>query len=183
MKKILLFIGLSVMTFGAFATKVPSVVVNKSNGGWTALLNLYNYVTYTPAELSPTGVGQLDCTGNGFTACRVPNCTGLNVNDGNSVTFITDAGKIVSFKNAINDVIAQYESAQAATMNPNSDKAAYVPTCYTKTISFSGKAIGNGKKKQDTFVVRGVVKANSGNSSTMEIYIEKVDLFAIAGNN
>ena len=61
-------------SFDAFADKVPAVVVNKSQGGFTALLNLYNYVTYTPASLSSTGVGQLDCVGSGYTACRVPNC-------------------------------------------------------------------------------------------------------------
>ena len=186
MKKLLLFIGLSVMTFGAFAEKVPSVVVNKYNGGWTAILNLYNYVNYTPAQASPSGVAQLDCSGSGFTACRVPNCTSLDVNDGNSVIHVTEAAKLTAFQQAINDVIVQYETAleQSTVSQTNSnEKGGSVPTIYTKTIAMAtGSGAGNGKRKE-TYVVRGVVKSSSANTSTMEIYIEKVDLFAIAGSN
>lgn len=186
MKKLLLFIGLSVMTFGAFAEKVPSVVVNKYNGGWTAILNLYNYVSYTPAELSPTGVGQLDCSGGGFTPCRVPNCTSLDVNDGNTVIHVTEASKLTAFQQAINDVIVQHEIAveqHIAAQAHGDAKGVSVPSTYTKTIAMAtGPGAGNGKKKE-TYVVRGVVKSSTANTSTLEIYIEKVDLFTMAGSN
>lgn len=187
MKKLLLFIGLSVMTFGAFAGKVPSVVVNKFNGGWMALLNLYNYVTYTPAEVSPNGIGQLDCSGSGFTACRVPNCTSMNVNDGSMVSSITDVSKLNAFKTAINDVIVQYETAleqsqSCATHNGNS-KAPSVPTVYSKQIVLANNSNATNVNRQEHYVVRGVVKAMSSQSSTMEIYIEKVNLFSLSGSN
>lgn len=184
----LLFIGLTVMAFGAFAEKVPSVVVNKYNGGWTAIFNLYNYVCFTPAESSPTGVGQLDCSGGGFTACRIPNCTSLDVNSGNSVLHITEAGKLASFQQAINDVIVQYETAVeqslSASASNNSSKGLSVPTTYSKTIALStGSSSSASGKKKETYVVRGVVTESNATSSTMKIYIEKVDLFAVAGSN
>lgn len=187
MKKLVLFIGLTVLSFGAFAEKVPAVVVNKYNGGWTAILNLYNYVTYTPAELSPTGIGQLDCSGGGFTACRVPNCAHLTVNDGGVATSVSESSKVNALMSAINNVIIQYETAQEQSMDatgkPNASKATSVPSVYTKTIAFPNNAGGQKAKKADTYVVRGVVTASSTNSSTMKVYIEKVNLFPAVGSN
>lgn len=174
------------MTFGAFAEKVPSVIVNKYNGGWTAILNLYNYVNYTPAQISPSGVAQLDCTGSGFTACRVPSCTSLNVNDGNTVIPITDAGKLTAFQQAINDVIVQYETAveQSATAHANSsEKGVSVPSSYSKTIAMAANATTGNAKKQETYVVRGIVTKSNSTSSTLTIYIEKVNLNVMLGSN
>ena len=186
MKKTLLLIGLSILTFGAFAEKVPSVIVNKSQGGFTAIFNLYNYVSYTPAEVSANGVGHLDCTGTGFSACRIPNCCALNVINGNSVSVETESGKLLSFKNAINDVIQQYETAlennASAIASGTAIKA--VPTTYTKTIAFATKGVGKlEKKKTETYVVRGVVTSSTSNASTMKIYIEKTNFLAIVGSN
>lgn len=182
MKKFLLFIGLSIFTFGAFAEKVPAVIVNKSQGGFTAIFNLYNYVSYTPAEISANGVGHLDCSGTGFTACRIPNCNALNVNNGNSFAAETDASKLQSFKEAINDVIHQYETAlenNAAASSHSNVKG--VPTTYTKTIAFSAKGGGKiSKTKMEMYVVRGVVTSSTASTSTMKIYIEKIPVLAIA---
>lgn len=190
MKKILLFIGLSMFSFGAFAEKVPSVVVNKSQGGLTAIVNLYNYVHYTPAEASATGIGQLDCSGSGFTACRVPNCSGLNVIVGNSVTTVTDLSKIQALKNAVNDVINQYEVAQntyaqAVATNGNSTKGTTIPSKYSKTIAFTSPASSSSathKLPTETYVVSGVVTSSTANASTMKIYIEKVNLTSAYNN-
>ena len=187
MKKLVLFIGLTVLSFGAFAEKVPSIVVNKYNGGWTALLNMYNYVTYTPGELTGTGVGQLDCSGSGFTACRVPNCTSLTVIDGSSTTTVTDAGKINAFMVAVNNVISQYEDAQAqymeAAAKSDGSKGVSVPSVYTKTIAMASNAGGLNAQKTVTYVVRGEVTASGPNSSTMKIYIEKVNMLTpVSGN-
>ena len=186
MKKILFLIGLSILTFGAFAEKVPSVIVNKSQGGFTAIFNLYNYVSYTPAEASANGIGHLDCSGTGFTACRVPNCSSLNVINGNSVSVETESSKLNAFKLAINDVIQQYETAlennAAAISSGNATKA--VPTTYTKTITFATKGSGKlGKKLTETYVVKGVVTSSTTTSSTMKIYIEKTNLLSITSNN
>lgn len=187
MKKLVLFIGLTVLSFGAFAEKVPAIVVNKYNGGWTAIINLYNYVTYTPAELSPSGVGQLDCSGGGFTACRVPNCAHLTVNDGSMVTTVTESGKINALLTAINDVIIQYETAQELSMDgsvkQNTSKAPSVPSVYTKTIAFANNAGGLNSKKAETYVVRGVVTTSDASSSSMKIYIEKTNILPSVSSN
>ena len=185
MKKILFLIGLSVLTFGAFAEKVPSVVVNKSQGGVTAIFNLYNYVSYSPAEVSSDGVGHLDCSGSGFSACRVPNFCALNVINGTTVSVVTESSKLNSFKQAINEIIQQYETElenYAAAVAAGSPAKA-VPTTYTKTIAFTAKSTCNAsKKKTDTYVVRGVVTASTANTSTMKIYIEKTNLFNVGSN-
>lgn len=186
MKKILLFIGLSIFSFGAFAEKVPSVTVNKQQGGLTAIVNLYNYVSYTPAELSPTGFAQLNCSGSGFTACRVPNCASITVNTLNGISNVTEASKIQAFVTAINNVISQYETALENSISTNQigEKGANVPTVYTKTLAFASSASGIGKqKKTETYVVRGVVTANTGSSSTMKVYIEKVDFNNLTAGN
>lgn len=180
MKKLLLIIGLSIFSFSVFAEKVPAVIVNKTQGGLTAVLNLYNYVTYTPASATASGCAQLDCSGSGFSACRVPNCTGMPVNTGNAVVYMEDAGILLSFKNAINDVVMQYETAleQYNQMVSTSGlpKGASLPTVYTKTIAMTGSSGAFGKKsKAETYVIRGVVTASTSNSSTMKIYIEKID--------
>ena len=187
MKKLLLFIGLSVLTFGAFAEKVPSVIVSKSQGGLTALFNLYNYVHYTPAEMTGSGVAQLDCAGSGFAPCRVPNCTSLTVNDGSTVTNVSQTSKVNAFVSAINDVIGQYEAAleQAYAENtstkPQNGKIVSVPSVYTKTIAMANSH-GLSANQPETYVVRGVVTANTTNSSTMKIYIEKVNILSSTGS-
>ena len=185
MKKILFLIGLSILSFGAFAEKVPSVIVNKSQGGFTAIFNLYNYVSYTPAEVSANGVGHLDCSGTGFSACRIPNCNALNVINGNTISVETESGKLNSFKLAINDVIQQYETAlennAAAAAAGKPTKA--IPTTYTKAIAFTSKGTSkSSKKKTETYVVRGIVKTSTTNTSTMTIYIEKTNLLNVSSN-
>ena len=186
MKKILFLIGLSILTFGAFAEKVPTVIVNKSQGGFTAIFNLYNYVSYTPAEVSANGVGHLDCSGTGFSACRIPNCNALNVNDDNSVFVVRESSKINAFVIAMNDVIQQYETAleNNAAAIASGAPAKAIPMTYTKTLAFTNKGIGkHGKTQTETFVVRGVVKNSSKNTSTMTIYIEKTNFLPVVGGN
>ena len=112
----------------------------------------------------------------------------MDVNSGNSVLHITEAGKLASFQQAINDVIVQYETAveqsQSASASNNSSKGLSVPTTYSKTIALStGSSSSASGKKKETYVVRGVVTESNATSSTMKIYIEKVDLFAVAGSN
>lgn len=184
MKKFLLLIGLSVLSFATFAEKVPSVVITKQGGGLPALLNLYNYVTFTPAELTSTGVAELCCRGSGFSACRVPNCSVHPVNVGTSVEYVTSYDKVNAFNQAINDIILQYEVAMEENENAiqagGSPKA--LPSVFTKTIAFS--STGNEasmRKHPDTYVVRGVVTKVKGKDSTMKIYIEKTNIFSVVG--
>lgn len=184
MKKFFLLIGLSVLSFVTFAEKVPAVVVNKQQGGLTAIINMYNYVTYTPAELTNTGVAVLDCRGSGYSVCRVPNCAPCPVNNGATVEIASDPTLLNAFKNAFNDVLIQYETAldQATTVQSgNTPKS--VPTVYTKTIAYSNPAKGSSmNKRPETYVIRGVVTNANGGNSTMKIYIEKTNLLSIVGN-
>ena len=186
MKKLVLFIGLTVLAFGAFAEKVPSITVHKQQGGLSGFFNLYNYVHFTPGELTPSGVGRLDCSGPGLTACRVPTCTSLTVIDGSTTTTITEAGKVNALMSAVNNVISQYEAAQAQSMGPatkdDSSKGVSIPSVYTKTIALAGNGGGLNTQKTVTYVVRGEVTASGPNSSTMKIYIEKVNLLTANGN-
>lgn len=185
MKKFLLLIGLSVLSFATFAEKVPSVVVNKQQGGFSAIINMYNYVTYTPAELTSTGIAELDCRGSGFTFCRVPNCSPCPVNNGTTVEIASDPVLLTAFKNAFNDVIMQYETAQNNSVAPNQTGSTpkSVPTVYTKTIALENPSKGSlSKKRYDTYVVRGVVTNANGGNSTMKIYVEKTNILSIAGN-
>ena len=184
MKKFFLLIGLSVLSFATFAEKVPSVIVNKQQGGLSAIINMYNYVTYTPAELTSSGIAELDCRGSGYTFCRVPNCSPCPVNNGNTVNIASDPVLLESFKNAFNDVIMQHETAvDNANATPVGQAPKSVPTVFTKTIAINNPAKGSGQNKRpDTYVVRGVVTSDNGGNTTMKIYIEKANIFSIAGN-
>jgi hypothetical protein len=186
MKKFFLLIGLSILSFATFAEKVPTVIVNKSQGGFTAVLNLYNYVSYTPPESTGNGVGRLDCSGSGFSPCRIPNCSSFKVNVGNTVMTVTDPVKMNAFKAGINDVIAEYENALANSIDPNMENSSpkSIPTTYTKTIALSKTNKGSiSKNGNDTYVVRGVVSSSNGANSTMKIYIEQVNLLSPVGLN
>ncbi len=185
MKKFFLLIGLSVLSFATFAEKVPSVIVNKQQGGFSAIINMYNYVTYTPAELTSSGIAELDCRGSGFTFCRVPNCSPCPVNNGNSIEVASDPVLLNSLKNAFNDVILQYETAYEASLSASQSNNVpkSVPTVFTKTIALNNASKGSKPHQRvETYVVRGVVTNSKNGDSTMKIYVEKVNIFSIAGN-
>ena len=179
MKKLVLFMGLTVLSFAAFAEKVPAVIVHKQLGGLSAIFNRYNHVQYTPADQTSNGIAKLDCYGSGFTACRVPICASLPVNDGSTVVHITDAGMLNAFLSAANNVVVQYESALEQCVASNNSKATTVPSVYTKTIAVANN---NATTKADTYVVRGVVTSSTANASTMTIYIEKVNILSSLGH-
>lgn len=103
MKKIFLSICLCMATFALIAD-VPKIIVNKANGGPSAIFNRYNYVTYTPSDGSTYIMGTLDCTGNGYTKCRVPRGSDLMLTNPNygRISNVNINGTLV---NAINDLI------------------------------------------------------------------------------
>lgn len=110
MKKIFLLLGLSMLTICTWAKEVPSVIVHKANGAYWAWLNLYNEILYTPAGEDGTPA-RLDCTGSGFSACRVPNVNNLNYSttqaDNRRKTPTTAEQQ--AFANAINEILAYSE--------------------------------------------------------------------------
>lgn len=85
MKKIALLVLFALLAAPSFnkianAAEQPiyTLSVEKSNGGFFALFNLYGNVSYDE-ELSLDGrtiKGRLRCTGRGFTPCRVPEDAG-----------------------------------------------------------------------------------------------------------
>lgn len=176
MKKFFLIIGMSVFSLALFAEGIPAVTVSKSQGGWTAILNMYNYVTYTPAEVSANGVAQLTCVGNGFSFCRVPNCSTLNVNDGQTVVHVSDQTRISSFVNAMNNVLEQMEEEEnEAALSGN--KNVRLSDSKSKKIAFPNPS-ARGKLKQDTYVVKAVrtgLQTQDG-MGTVNVYIDKVNL-------
>ncbi|MDY6326028.1 MAG: hypothetical protein SPL47_01765 [Bacteroidales bacterium] len=179
MKKIFLFIGLSFFTLGAFAEGVPSVTVNKSQGGWSAIFNLYNYVTYTPAELTDNGVAQLNCQGSGFTWCRVPNCSTMPVNDGSMRIDVTEQTKIDMFTTAINDILGQIENDESANAGTDmgTRRADNKTSVYTKKLAVAGQ-VTRGRVNYDTYVVKAVRKQDLNNGTeTVDLFLDKVRLF------
>lgn len=71
MRKLFIFVCLISMVLGMTAREYPEVIVRKHNGGFWAIFNLYNDIVYTPAD-GEGGLAELDCSGNGFSFCRVP---------------------------------------------------------------------------------------------------------------
>ena len=71
MKRFLIFVSLISLVMGMTAREYPNVIVRKHNGGFWAIFNLYNDIVYTPAD-GEGGFAELDCSGNGFSFCRVP---------------------------------------------------------------------------------------------------------------
>lgn len=176
MKKFFLIFGLSVFSLAAFAEGIPSVSVNKSQGGWTAILNMYNYVSYTPAESSPDGIAQLNCSGNGFSFCRIPNCTSITVSDGSEMKEINDISKVNTLVSAINNVIDQLAENNAETETNSARRTSTTQDVKTKKVAISNPSAKN-RAKCDTYVVKGVSSNNrSADTQTVKIYIDKVDL-------
>ena len=94
---------------------------------------------------------------------------------------------INAFMAAVNNVISQYEDAQAqymeAAAKSDGSKGVSVPSVYTKTIAMASNAGGLNAQKTVTYVVRGEVTASGPHSSTMNIYIEKVNMLTpVSGN-
>ncbi len=179
MKKHLLLIGLSILTLGVFAEGVPTVSVSKSQGGWTAVLNLYNYVNYTPAELTDNGIGQLTCQGSGFTWCRIPNCSTLTVNDATNRVAVTDQTKLNMFSDVINEILEHFENEELTDESNNGDnrQRAQIVTSYSKKLSMKNSST-RGKSLFDSYVIKGIRKINtSTNEEKIDIFVDKVSLF------
>ncbi len=103
MKKLFIFATIFTMVFTLSARDYPGVTVRKHNGGVWAIFNLYNDIEYTPAEATG-GVAELECSGNGFSFCRVP-MLALGGNDHRD-----DLADTRALVNAVNEIIENSES-------------------------------------------------------------------------
>lgn len=160
MKKLFLLFSICLLGSTIFAKEQPAVIVHKSNGGFWAWLNLYNDILYTPSsdELTPA---TLDCTGAGFSACRVPH-TFNTIGANSTITYRNDIVDGV-LANAINELIERSE-VEGAKGNLSGNAS--------KTI-----AIPNGSKgSYDTYMVKGNWQYSKSGEATMYIYINENDL-------
>lgn len=144
MKKIFLLIGLSILTCSLWAEGLPSIIIHKTNGGEWAWLNLYNDIYYTPST-EPGVPARLDCTGRGYSACRVPrdnNIQVANVLHPNEFTETTAAEQL-AICNAINKIIEASETELVKGRNTGStSQTIVVPTAVrgiNKTFCVKGQ--------------------------------------------
>ena len=125
MKRLLIFVSLISMVLGMTAREYPDVIVRKHNGGFWAIFNLYNDIVYTPAD-GEGGLAELDCSGNGFSFCRVPMlATGGSGRE--------DPAETQAITNAINDLIEFSE-----TRTPSETRLANNVHSVTVAIPASG---------------------------------------------
>ena len=162
MKKLLLLASICLIGISAsFAEGDPAVIVRKYNGGWWAWLNLYNKVEYTPSQNG--GPALLECSGKGFSFCRVPSAAFSFVlgstNSNGSVNLTPQVNTRIA--DAVNQLIEQSE-----------DKGSKGVCSGTATKKI---AVQSTSKQTDSYVVKGKWSYNRYGEGTMNIYIDKVN--------
>lgn len=161
MKRLFLFIVAFAMAFSLSAKKQPFVIVHKSNGGYLAWLNLYDDINYTPSN-DETVPATLDCSGAGWSFCRVPH---VSMGEFRSITATTSnvVAANYAFANAINQIIefSENRSRDGATQGSKSI------TVSIPSNNRSGSAI---------FAVKGEWKYNSYGEGDLYIYISPLPL-------
>jgi len=153
MKRVLLLFGALFLACSVWATgDLPTIIIHKSNGGPWAFLNLYNDILYTPAQ-DEEHPATLDCTGAGYSSCRVPRNNALSLYS-QGVTGNSDLSPM--FVDAINQII---EVSERETSNG----------CMRGTQS--KKIAVNGNRGMDTYAVKGTWQCDSRGGCTMYIYV------------
>ena len=157
MKRIFLLFGALFLACSVWAKgDLPTIIIHKSDGGPWAFLNLYNDILYTPAQ-DDTHPATLDCTGSGYSACRVPRNNALSY--ATSQIFTPTLNPI--FIDAINQIIeASEQSASRGAMHGTQSK----------------KIAVNGNRGIETYAVKGTWDYNSRNGCTMYVYITPLNL-------
>ncbi|MCR4680755.1 MAG: hypothetical protein K5636_03975 [Bacteroidales bacterium] len=159
MKRLLLCLCICFMGISLFAEgDRPIVIVHKSNGGYWAWLNLYNDILYHPSE---DGVepATLDCTGAGFSACRVPRVNPF-LTPGDNASSPTLQRIMPAITDAINEIIEKSEERSRSGNNNGS---------YTKKIATPS----NGHSGYETFFIQGKWAYNTYGEGTLKIYINQ----------
>jgi len=156
MKKILIFVSIFSMVLGLSARQYPDVIVRKHNGGFWAIFNLYNDIEYTPAD-GEGGFAELDCSGNGFSFCRVP----MLATGGASNRI--DESETRAITNAVNQVIQYSENLSA-------DQTRFANNTYTLTVAVPGSA----NRRPAYYQVKGVWSYENNGDCIMKITINDV---------
>ena len=159
MKRFFLFLATFAMVFSLSAKQQPFVIVHKSNGGYLAWLNLYNDITYTPSS-DETVPATLDCSGAGWSFCRVP-----HVSMGEFRSISSTTANVVAandaFANTINEIIAFSETQSRGGSTQGSKSI----TVAVPSNDRSGNAV---------FSVMGKWQYNSYGEGDLYIYITPV---------
>ena len=160
MKKLLLILSVCLMGVSLYAEgDQPLVIVHKSNGGYWAWLNLYNDIMYVPSEdgIQPA---MLECSGAGFSSCRVPRQTILHANYPTHPNNVDLNGMITD---AINEIIAKSEeNGQRGVLQGSNCKKIAVRNCT--------------RGGMDTYFIQGAWKYNSRGEGYIKIYISQSDI-------
>lgn len=158
MKRVLLLFGALFLACSVWAKgDLPTIIIHKSDGGPWAFLNLYNDILYTPAQ-DETHPATLDCTGSGYSACRVPRNNALSMYTSNIIGNPTVSPV---FADAINQIIeiSEREASNGCTRGSQSKKIAI--------------QAGRGT---ETYAVKGSWQYDSRGGCTMYIYVTPIAL-------
>lgn len=159
MKRFFLFIAAFAMAFSLSAKKQPFVIVHKSNGGYLAWLNLYDDINYTPSN-DETVPATLDCSGAGWSFCRVPH---VSMGEFRSINTTNASATNTAFTNAINEIIEYSETHSRGGVTQGS-----------KSITVSIPS--NNRSGNSFFAVKGEWQYNSYGEGDLYIYISPLPL-------
>lgn len=161
MKKLFLFVSIITMAFGLMARDIPNVIVHKSNGGLQALFNCYREVTYTPGA-NINDPANLDCSGTGWTFCRIPSMSFALYNPTGNGVSNPAANKAIEC--AINQIIEYSEN----TITRGTTSGSKSVTVAVPTSSRSGS---------ESYFVKGTWKYNQYGEGDLFIYVSPVNDF------
>lgn len=172
MKKLALLVLMAVMLVPALnrsanaEAPIYTLTVNKSNGGFLSLFNLYGNVTYS--EVYDAGVncirGVMNCYGRGCVPCRIPEDAG---NYNNGITPIT-SDLPVGFTAAVNGLIEQSERQFEAGIKKGAESKKVMPTATTRGISAQ-------KSKKSLYIYTSNWKYDEKADGQMTINLYKTD--------
>ncbi|MBP5205590.1 MAG: hypothetical protein J6Z44_02225 [Bacteroidales bacterium] len=161
MKRIFLLFAACLMAFSLSAKKQPYVIVHKSNGGYLAWLNLYDDINYTPSN-DETVPATLDCSGAGWSFCRVP-----HVSMGEFRAISDSRVNIEAANNASTSAINQ--------IIEYSERNSRDGACHgSKSITVSIPS--NNRSGDSIFAVKGEWQYNSYGEGDLYIYISPLPL-------
>lgn len=159
MKKLFLLISICAFSLTMMAGSVPSVIVTKSHGGLTAIINLYNDVTYTPAINN--NLATLNCYGAGFSYCRVPSNALAPTSNGTAIDATTNTQII----HAMNELIEMSETQVSQGVNTGVD---------SRTIAVASSTC---RGSYDTYSIKCNWTYRNSSDGTIVLTINKINIF------
>lgn len=173
MKKFALLLLIAVMLVPAFnrtvkaESPVYTLTVNKCNGGFLSLINLYGNVTYSEVYDAGNNCinGVMNCYGQGYTRCRVPSDAG---NYNNSLVPTTDMLP-EGVAEVVNGMIDNSERKFELGQLKGSESKKVLPTT-SSVKSTSSRSSAACKKPMYVYSSKWNYDANSNGSMTISVY-------------